>query len=125
MGAIEVLTRYPRNNVLGQWQGQVQEAAGLGRKYLYILFFDTAPEWQGRGCGSKLLEFLGDVADADGVVSFLETAGTRNTTFYAKKGGYEEVHRSPVANFGYEGGGVAMRRLPQRASKTFQLAERV
>lgn len=110
--AIEVLTRYPRNKVLGEWQGQAQAKAGLGRKYLYVLFFDTAPEWQGQGCGSTLLRFLGDVADADGVVSFLETAGTRNCAFYARKGGYDEVHRSPVASFDHEGGGVGMRRLP-------------
>jgi len=112
--AIEVLTRYPRNNVLGEWQGRAQAAASLGRKFLYVLFFDTAPEWQGRGCGTALLGFLGDVADTDGVVSFLETAGTRNCTFYATKGVYEEVHRSPVATFDYEGGGVGMRRLPRK-----------
>ena len=111
--AIEVLVYCRRNNVLGEWQGRAQEMAQLMKKHLYVLFFDTAPEWQGRGCGSVLLRFLGDVADADGVDSFLETAGTRNTTFYAKKGGYEEVHRSPVATFDFEGGGVAMRRLPR------------
>lgn len=41
--------------------------------------FATAPEWQGKGCGSILIKFLGEVADADGVVSFLETAGYKNT----------------------------------------------
>ena len=94
--------------VLGEWQDAAQQRARVGKKYLYILFFDTAPEWQGRGCGSALLRFLADLADADGVVSFLETAGKRNTTFYAKKGGFEEVHRSPVASFDDEGGAVAM-----------------
>jgi len=113
--AIEVLTRYPRNNVLGQWQDHAQTAAGLGRKHLYILFFDTLPEWQGRGCGSALLRFLGDIADIDGVVSFLETAGERNCAFYARKGGFQEVHRSPVATFDHEGGGVAMQRLPRES----------
>jgi len=123
--AIEVLAHNQRNKALGMWQQQAQESVGLG-KHLYVLFFDTAPEWQGRGCGSALLRFLGDVADVDGVVSFLETAGTRNTTFYAKKGGYEEVVRSPVASFDHEGGGVAMRRMPQRAASTistFQVDE--
>lgn len=121
--AIEVLTRYPRNNVLGEWQGQAQAAAGVGRKYLYILLFDTAPEWQGRGCGSALLRFLGDVADADGVVSFLETAGTRNCGFYARKGGFEEVHRSPVATFDHEGGGVGMQRPAYGAATVEQRAQ--
>jgi len=116
--AIEVLAHNRRNRVLGEWQDAAQQRAGVGKKYLYVLFFDTAPEWQGRGCGSALLRFLGDVADVDGVVSFLETAGKRNATFYAKKGGYEEVHRSPVANFDFEGGGVAMRRLPMSPPPT-------
>ena len=40
------------------------------------------------GCGSALLDFLGKVADVDGVVSYLETAGNKNISFYSKKGGY-------------------------------------
>merc|ERR1711959_34657 len=110
--AIEVLAHNRRNRVLGEWQDAVQQKAGVGRNYLYLLFFDTAPEWQGHGCGTALLRFLGDVADTDGVASFLETAGKRNTTFYAKKGGFEEAHRAPVATFNYEGGGVGMIRMP-------------
>merc|ERR1712167_425350 len=109
--AIEILVQNQRNKALGIWQDAAQKSAGLG-KHLYILFFDTAPEWQGRGCGGALLRFLGDVADVDGVESFLETAGKRNTMFYANKGGFEEVARSPVGNFDHEGGGVAMRRMP-------------
>ena len=70
--------------------------------------FATAPEYQGCGCGSALLQFLGEVADTDGVVGYLETAGNRNTSFYANKGGYQEIERSPVASFKNEGGGVAM-----------------
>jgi GNAT superfamily N-acetyltransferase len=72
--------------------------------------FATAPEYQGHGCGSALLKFLGEVADTDGVPSYLETAGVRNTTFYTKKGGFNEVGRSHVANFTSGGGGVAMLR---------------
>ena len=72
--------------------------------------FATAPEYQGKGCGSALLQFLGLVADTDGVVSYLETAGVRNTTFYSKKGGFNLVGKSPVANFTSDGGGVAMLR---------------
>jgi len=112
--AIEILVKNQRNKALGMWQSAAQNSACLG-KHLYILFFDTAPEWQGRGCGGTLLRFLGDVADVDGVESFLETAGKRNTTFYAK-GGFEEVARSPVASFDHDGGGVAMRRSPRRSA---------
>ena len=116
--AIEVLVQNQRNKALGMWQEAAQKScAGLG-KHLYVLFFDTVPEWQGRGCGSALLHFLGDVADADGVTSFLETAGTRNTSFYAQKGSFEVVARSPCASFDHEGGAVAMRRLPQRTALT-------
>ena len=70
--------------------------------------FATDPEYQGRGCGSALLRFLGEVADTDGVPAYLETAGARNVGFYSKKGGYNEVGRSQVASFQAEGGGVAM-----------------
>ena len=55
-----------------------------------------------------MLSFLCDVADTDGVISYLESAGGRNIGFYAKKGGYQEVGRSPVGEFKFEGGGIAM-----------------
>ena len=61
-----------------------------------------------------LIDFLGDVADADGVETYLETAGEKNTTFYAKKGGYQEVARENLGNFTYEGGAVSMRRVPRQ-----------
>jgi len=108
---IEILIQNKRVHALAAWQGQMQEKAGL-KKHLYVFFFDTLPECQSRGYGSVLLRFLNDVADADGVVSFLETAGSRNLAFYAKKGGFAEVGRSPVANFDHEGGGVTMLRRP-------------
>ena len=102
-----------RMRALGTWQHGVQESQGLGKTtdYLYVVMFATAPEAQGKGCGKALLHLLGEVADADGVVAFLETAGARNCAFYAK-GGYEEVARSAVAGFIHEGGGVGMRRIP-------------
>jgi len=108
--AIEVLANNMRNRVLGTWMGRAHGDAG-GR-HLDIVIFATAPECQGRGIGTALLRFLGEVADADGVPTHLETAGTRNTGFYAKKGGFAVVHRSPVASFDHEGGGVAMQRPP-------------
>jgi GNAT superfamily N-acetyltransferase len=101
-----------RMRALGTWQHGVQESQGLGKtNHLYVVMLATAPEAQGKGCGKALLQFLGEVADADGAVAFLETAGVRNCAFYAK-GGYEEVARSPVAGFTHGGGGVGMRRIP-------------
>ena len=108
--AIEVLANNMRNRVLGTWQGQAHGDGGA--QHLEIVIVATAPECQGRGVGSALLRFLAEVADADGVPSYLETAGSRNAGFYANKGGFQEVHRSPVATFDYEGGGLAMQRPP-------------
>ena len=74
--AIEVLAHNMRNRVLGTWQEQAQQhGAGARQPCLEIVIFATAPESQGRGCGSALLRFLGEVADADGVWTHLETAG--------------------------------------------------
>ena len=109
--AIEVLANNLRNRVLGTWQGQAHGDDG-DRRHLELVIIATDPNVQRRGIGTTLLRFLGEVADADGVPTLLETAGARNTGFYAAKGGYKEVHRSPVANFNSEGGGVAMQRPP-------------
>jgi GNAT superfamily N-acetyltransferase len=100
----------PRMKTLGIWLDQMESGQPLGGNYFYISMFATAPEYQGNGCGSALLAFLGEVADTDGVVSYLETAGLRNTTFYTRKGVFNETKRSPVANFTSDGGGVAMLR---------------
>lgn len=69
----------PRMKTLGIWLDQMESGQPLGGNYFYISMFATAPEYQGHGCGSALLEFLGLVADTDGVPSYLETAGVRNT----------------------------------------------
>ena len=108
--AIEVLANNMRNRVLGTWQGQAHSDGD--RPHLEVVIFGTKPECQGRGLGTVLLRFLGEVADADGVPTHLETAGSRNVAFYAHKGGFKEVHRSPVASFNHEDGGVAMERVP-------------
>ncbi|GMH84624.1 hypothetical protein TL16_g09979 [Triparma laevis f. inornata] len=88
-----------------------------GPSYFYVVMFATLPEAQGRGCGKALLNFLGEVADADGVVAFLETAGVRNVGFY-NTGGYEEVVRSPVA--GFKGDGIGMIRRKRSAMAVTQ-----
>lgn len=113
--AIEVLAHNMRNRVLGTWQGQAHPDGD--RPHLELVIFGTSPESQGGGLGSALLQFLGEVADADGVPTHLETAGSRNIGFYALKGGFTEVHRSPVASFEHEGGGVAMERLPHTGTR--------
>ena len=105
--AVEVLT-HPRMKGLGAWQHHVQEKLSFGNNFLEVMIFATAPELQGRGLGSALLGFLGEIADTDGVPCLLETAGKRNTTFYAKKGGYKEYARLPVGSFTHDGGGVGM-----------------
>mmetsp|Transcript_31350 Transcript_31350/g.62148 ORF Transcript_31350/g.62148 Transcript_31350/m.62148 type:complete len:92 (+) Transcript_31350:64-339(+) len=64
-----------------------------------------------------MLNFLGEVADADGVQGFLETAGARNCGFY-QTGGFEVVAKSPCAGFTHEGGGVGMRRKARSAPTT-------
>ena len=44
--------------------------------------FATHPKYQNKGYGTKLIQFLGKIADKEGVLSILETAGIKNTTFY-------------------------------------------
>lgn len=109
--AVEVLT-HPRMSVLGSWQHHTQEKLGLKNAFLEVMMFATAPEFQGQGCGSALLRLLGDIADADGATSLLETAGEKNTTFYSKKGGFEEYDRQTITTFKHNGGGVGMLRHP-------------
>ena len=110
----DILANNMRMRALGAWQHGVQESQGLGNttNYLYLVMFATAPEAQGKGCGKALLKCLGEIADADGVAAFLETAGTRNIGFY-RTGGYEEVERSPCAGYTLDGGGSGMIRQPR------------
>lgn len=115
--AIEILSENRRIKSLGAWQHKHLPGDGFGN-FLYIHVIATAPEEQGRGYGSALVQFLGDVADADGVETYLETAGSRNTTFYKKKGGYQEMARESLASFSHEGGAVSMRRLSKQGKRT-------
>jgi GNAT superfamily N-acetyltransferase len=68
-------------------------------RHLEIVIIATAPEYQGRGFGTALFRFLGEVADADGVPSHLETVGLRNVGFYAKRAVSKwcTAHPSPVS----------------------------
>lgn len=113
--AQEILAGNIRMNSLGAWQHKhgCGGTDGYGN-FLYISTFATAPEFQGQGCGSTLLRFIGKVADADGVATYLETAGVRNTAFYSKKGGFEVVVHEPCKSFTHNGGGVSMRREPSK-----------
>eukprot|EP00462_Mataza_sp_D1_P000702 CAMPEP_0175093876 /NCGR_PEP_ID=MMETSP0086_2-20121207/3266_1 /TAXON_ID=136419 /ORGANISM="Unknown Unknown, Strain D1" /LENGTH=274 /DNA_ID=CAMNT_0016366907 /DNA_START=75 /DNA_END=899 /DNA_ORIENTATION=+ len=107
----DILANNLRMRVLGGCQHSLQESQGLDKSsdFLYVVMFSTRPDAQGKGCGKALLKFLGEVADADGVVSFLETAGERNVGFY-RTDGYQEVAREKCASF--EGSGVGMLRKP-------------
>lgn len=110
--AEEITMGNERLNALGEWQEatKIGNADKLGEKgHLKVEVFAVAPAWQGKGCGSALLQFLNDVADADGVPAYLETAGPGNVAFYAKSG-YEEVSRSLCGSFTDDGGAVAMLR---------------
>jgi len=109
----DILANNMRMRALGAWQDGIQASAGLSctTNYLYLVMYATLPEAQGKGCGKALLQFLGEVADADGVAAFLETAGARNCGFY-KTGGFEVVERSVCGGFTHEGGGVGMKRMP-------------
>ena len=107
----EILCTNLRQKSLSTWMAETEQVchAHLNTgNYFYISMFATRPDRQNQGCGSALLRFLGEVADADGVPSYLETAGLRNVSFYAKKGGYAEIIREPIAGFQHEGGAVAM-----------------
>ena len=111
--AIDILSENRRIKSLGAWQHKHLPGDGFGN-FLYIHVFATAPEEQGRGCGTALIQFLGTLADVDGVDTYLETAGSRNTSFYEKKGGFLEMAREKLGNFTYEGGAVSMQRLPKQ-----------
>ena len=83
-----------------------------------------------QGYGSRMLNFIGTLADADGVLAYLETSGASNEAFYSK-GGFTPAGRYPlragddsfdlyaqedrlkvVDGSGGEGGLVAMVRQP-------------
>ena len=102
----EILCTNLRQKSLSTWMAETEQVchAHLNTgNYFYISMFATRPDRQNQGCGSALLRFLGEVADADGVPSYLGTAGVRNVSFYAKKGGYAEIIREPIAGFQHEG----------------------
>lgn len=85
---------------------------------LHVAVLACDPGRQGSGCGSTLLQFIGRLADADGVPSYLETTGERHEAFYSKKGGYSTVERTVVEHknlrLDVNGGVAAMVRPPQQ-----------
>lgn len=91
--------------------------------HLAVYLFGSDPAAQGTGAGSALIAFVNQLADAEGVVSYLETAGQGGPGFFAKKGGFEEVQRLPVlyskgADYDADGGMCCMVR-PAKATKEF------
>ena len=64
-------------------------------RHLYVQVFATSPEHQGKGYGSKLMQFLVDSADHMKVDAYLETCGSKNETYYSKFG-YTVSKRYPI-----------------------------
>ncbi len=64
------------------------EVDGLHPKepHWYLATLGTAPEHQGRGVGSALLQPVLDRADRDGMPAYLESSKERNVPFYARFG---------------------------------------
>ena len=54
--------------------------------HYYLEFIGTAPEHQGRGAGSALIEPMVEQADNEGVGMYLESSKESNVPFYARFG---------------------------------------
>ena len=66
---------------------RVEDTASAGwLRHKYVGMFGTHPEFQARGIGSAVLNFLNAEADAAGLPTFLYTANMRNVKFYQKHG---------------------------------------
>ena len=65
----------------------------------YLWLIGVAPERQGHGLGSSLIEPMIARADADAIPCYLETHKERNVTFYERHG-YNVVHTGNVAKDG-------------------------
>jgi GNAT superfamily N-acetyltransferase len=57
-----------------------------GRAYLYLQAIGILPEFQGQGCGRKLLNSMFDLADEEGLPIYLETETEKNCQMYSKYG---------------------------------------
>ena len=84
--------------------------------------FATSPHHQGKGYGKKLLQFMGKLADADKVETYLEADGERNVGFYNHVENFEDIkaYTTAAGKEIYEdfGGTHAMVRKPVDPSTT-------
>jgi GNAT superfamily N-acetyltransferase len=75
------------------------EVDGLHPKepHWYLATLGTAPEHQGRGVGTALLQPVLDLADEAGMPAYLESSKERNVPFYSRFGFdvVEELHSRP------------------------------
>jgi len=72
----------------------LQRAWLSGRRWLYLSAMFTAPEWQGKGIGTALIERLCERADREGVPGFLQ--GTSGATGFYESRGWNCVKRFEV-----------------------------
>ena len=64
----------------------------------YLGVLGVAPEWQGRGVGSRLMQPVLERADAEGLAVTLETGQPRNLPLYARHGFEVSAELPPVAS---------------------------
>jgi len=76
------LTGWRRFARMARLRAVMDRAHPLERPHAYLWFLGVAPEAQGRGIGSRLLQARLDRLDAAGTPAFLETATERNVGFY-------------------------------------------
>lgn len=93
------------DSTLAKLHKGAEKSGKLPKKHLYLMVLALDPEMQGKGVGSSLMSFVCDVADADGVPLFFETAGAKNVGFYEKKAGCTVIGRE-VAECKGKGGVV-------------------
>jgi GNAT superfamily N-acetyltransferase len=62
------------------------EARHPPEPHYYLAFVGVAPEWQGRGLGSRVLEPVLQRCDSEGMPAFLEASTARNRALYERHG---------------------------------------
>lgn len=97
----------------GLFMGHAEElhARDMSAPHWYLMILGVDPSSQGQGIGGGIIQPVLARADAAGLPCYLETAKSRNVTFY-RKHGFEVVHEGDIP-----GGGAhvwTMARAPRR-----------
>lgn len=58
----------------------------MSQQHWYLAFLGVAPNYQGQGVGSALLQPILKQADSEGLPCYLKTFTEKNTYFYRKHG---------------------------------------